>query len=66
MKKLNNRQIFIVIGLLYFVPTMLGVLGTYLGWKIAGRLLLFGIYIQGVITISFVVYLLILFLRRFW
>jgi hypothetical protein len=52
--------------MLYFVPTALGILGTVLEWKISSRLLAFGIYTQGVIVVSFVVYLLILFLRRFW
>jgi hypothetical protein len=66
MKKLSNRQILILVGMLYFVPTALGILGSFLEWKIAPRLLVFGIYTQGVIVVSFVVYLLILFLRRFW
>ncbi|MBP1618063.1 MAG: hypothetical protein H6Q14_1890 [Bacteroidetes bacterium] len=66
MKKLSNRQILILVGMLYFVPTALGILGSLLEWKIASRLLVFGIYTQGVIVVTFVVYLLILFLRRFW
>lgn len=66
MKRFSNRQILVVVGMLYFVPTALGILGTVLEWEIASRLLAFGIYTQGVIVVSFVVYLLVMFLRRFW
>lgn len=66
MKRLSNRQIVTYIALLYFVPTAIGILGSVFQWKIASRLLQFGIYAQGVIVVSFVIYLLILFLRRFW
>ncbi|OJU46247.1 MAG: hypothetical protein BGN96_06575 [Bacteroidales bacterium 45-6] len=66
MKRFSNRQIFAMIGLLYFVPTALGILGSVLEWEIAPRLLAFGIYTQGAIVVSFVLYLLILFLKRFW
>lgn len=66
MKKLTNRKIIVIIALLYFIPIAVGIAGSFLGWNFSGKLLQFGIYLQGVIVITFVILLLINFLRRFW
>jgi hypothetical protein len=66
MKKLSNKNIVVYMVLLYFIPTAAGILGSFLGWSFSYRLLQFGIYTQGAIVVSFVLYLLVMFLRRFW